>query len=105
MAAVVFLLAAPMATAQPPAADEYSFRLPESGDNANVEVGPLGGIQASRNGVQDGVAGEDLATPSTLASASSLVGGPLVIGLVLGGVALGVALGSRSSRTRIPAAR
>ncbi len=56
-----------------------------------------GGTDSRGDHAQGGVVGETLPTQSLLASAASTVGGPLVIGLVLGGLAM-ISFGPRSAR-------
>jgi hypothetical protein len=69
------LVAAPVASAEPPAVDEYSLELPSVVDDPNRDVGPVGSPGGSSSASQEGVAGEDEPAQDALDSASSLVGG------------------------------
>ena len=101
----ILLVAAPAALAEPTAGDEYALDLPGARDSFNVAATKVGGVadaKSSGDGAQSGVVGETLPTQSPLASAASKAGGPLVIAVVLGGLAL-ISFGPRSpriSRTR-----
>jgi hypothetical protein len=96
----ILLLAAPAALAEPTAGDEYALDLPGARDSFNI-AGATSGTGADAGSgedrIQSGVVGESLPTHSVLSSASSWVGGPLVIAIVLGGLAL-ISFGPRSPR-------
>ena len=70
--------AAPVASAEPPAVDEYSLELPGAVDDPRRDVGPVGSPSGdgSRPRTQEGVVGEDLPAEDPLDAASSLLGGP-----------------------------
>ena len=96
----ILLMTAPAALGEPTAGDEYQLDLPGARDGFNVaaasSVADAGG-KPSADRVQAGVVGETLPAQSVLSEASSRVGGPLVIAIVLGGLAL-IAFGPRSPR-------
>jgi hypothetical protein len=98
--AVILLLAAPAAFAEPTAGDEYALDFPGARDSFNVAraiVGNDADAEPSGDRIQSGVVGESLPTHSVLSLASSWVGGPLVVAIVLGGLAL-ISFGPRSPR-------
>jgi hypothetical protein len=97
----VLLLAAPAALADPIAGDEYALDLPGAADSFNGADAKASAAPSPASGddrAQGGVVGETLPGPSLLSSASSMVGGPLVIAAVLGALAL-VSFGPRSPRS------
>lgn len=99
LALTMTLTAAPVAFAEATATDEYTLQLPGAREGVNPRPISLGGTEPARNRIQSGVAGENVTVQSPLGMASSLVGGPLVIGFVLCGLAW-ISFGRRQTRTR-----
>jgi hypothetical protein len=98
--AAILLLTAPAALAEPTAGDEYALDFPGARDGFNVvraTTAASTAAESSADRVQIGVVGESLPTQSVLSEASSRIGGPLVIAVVLGGLAL-ISFGPRSPR-------
>lgn len=99
---VVALLAAAPALADPIAGDEYALDLNGVREGVNaIKAKAADNGDSSGNRTQSGVVGEGLPTRSVLSSASSLVGGPAVVAIVLGGLTL-ISFGPRSLRTSRP---
>lgn len=79
-ALAVCLLTPALASATPPASDEYRLDLHGAHVNSTLGIGPTGELDLSGNGVQAGVAGESETQPSLLSSAgAAIVAAPIAV--------------------------
>lgn len=96
------LIAAPVASADDPARDEYTLDLPGARDNGLSGGGPTRSTEPLQNGEQAGVVGENLSVPSQLETATSTIfGAPLAVTVILAALAWILIAGPRLRRPQL----